>query len=600
MIKKLFRTNSIVAFFLWTLAALVLLMSEEYMTDAFYALAFVSLIGGVIAFNSSKLFVVRFVEASNKKQLIWMPFFSVLFLLMLSWHRMFSNPLWEVYLGLGLVRRLFVYVFLFILVPMGVVISMCEILDKLTWHFNVKSRVSASDINSCSYIIPFIVLTVISFAFILAAYPGLSEPDGWGLWNWVHNGVYDEWHTIGYLLFVKLCSLIYDSLFTVEMANVFLYLIVNLWAFRIVAQVLSSKVVWRYLMAILLSFSPLLYLQGMNKDTLFNIALFGCCVGVYLILYAENIRKRDLIFSACFFLGAAIFRHAGFFVIEIALLALLIFLVVNKRIDRVKCTCFVMMTTAIGYFLVVVVLGRWAFNANPNPPYVKYSVPMYMMGAMASDDEVVLSDELVETYELFAPVETWREAHTRYYADPVSREWGPVLSYPTKVPESVYGPAIIKANLGFLVKYPGKYLSNYLDMTSILWEITRPQDGMEVALVPSMVGSERYYSDTESVKANGFSKLIREYSEFAAGIPVYRSMVWRGGFAFFVYILLIFLAFKKRRGQIVFVIVPYMLYYLSLFLSIPAQATRYVVGAVEILPFFVTVFYARCVHDESV
>lgn len=595
-IKKL-HLNRVIAIVLWFCAALILLMSQEFVTDALFMSAAVFIIGGILFFARSDLFLLRFIHPDEHKRQWWIPILSIYFLIALSWHRMFENPLWQVYLELGTARRLFVYFFLLVIIPVGIIVSMCEILDFAIWLFANAKSLAGSGKGRISG--PFAVLAAISFAFILAAYPGLSEPDGWGIWDWAHKGVYDEWHTIGYLFFVKVCSLIWDSLFCVEVAHVLFYLVVSFWALRILSEFYSSKGLWMYVAFTFLFFSPLMHLQGMNKDTMFVISLFGACVSIYMLVFWEKVRVADIIFTIVFFLGTAIFRHAGFMIALATLVILLVYFMFVKRIDRTRITALVMGTTAVGYFLIVVFLGRWTLHAIPNPDYIKYSVPMYMMGAMAADEDVELTDEQIAAYELFSPIENWRSEHTRYNADPVSRDWGIIVSDPTPVPESVYGPAFLKTNFQLLVKYPVKYISNFTDITSILWELTRPQDAIESDLVHAFLRPGEYEEYTVSVKTNGFTKLIRSLTDFSADLPIYRSIVWRGGLSQFCYIVLICLAFRKKKANLVFVALPVMLYYLSLYLSIPVQATRYVMGLNEILPFFAGICLWRCNYDQG-
>ncbi|MBE5829990.1 MAG: hypothetical protein E7305_11125 [Butyrivibrio sp.] len=595
-IKKI-HPNRIIALVLWLCAALILLMSQEFVTDSLFMSALVFVSGGILFFTRTDSFLVRFIHAEKKKRQWWIFVLSLYFLIALSWHRMFENPLWDVYLELGIARKIFVYSFLFVMIPVGIVVSMCEILDFVigiaacthTTTGNGKSNVAG----------PFVALAVISFVFILAAYPGLSEPDGWGIWDWAHTGVYDEWHTIGYLLFVKVCSFIWNSLFCVEVAHVLFYLLVSFYALKILSEFYTAKGLWMYVVFTLLFFSPLMHLQGMNKDTMFVISLFGACVSIYMLMFRDKVRVTDVVFAVVFFLGTSIFRHAGFMICLVSLVVLLVYFFVVKRMDRTRITALIIGTSTLGYFLIVVLLGRWTLHAIPNPDYIKYTVPMYMMGAMAADEDVELTDEQIAAYELFSPVENWRAEHTRYNADPVSRDWGVIVSDPTPVPESVYGPAFIKTNFQLLVSHPVKYIGNFADITSILWEITRPQDSIESDLVQAFLRPGEYEEFTESVKENGFTTLIKAFTDFSADLPIYRSIVWRGGLSQFCYIVLICLAIRNKKGNLVIVASPVLLYYLSLYLSIPTQATRYVIGLSEILPFFAGICLWRCKNVEG-
>ena len=50
-------------------------------------------------------------------------------------------------------------------------------------------------------------IAVVVAAYVAASYPSYTYPDIYGVWQWVTNNEWYEWHTIGFLLFVKIFSL---------------------------------------------------------------------------------------------------------------------------------------------------------------------------------------------------------------------------------------------------------------------------------------------------------------------------------------------------------------------------------------------------------
>ena len=237
----------------------------------------------------------------------------------------------------------------------------------------------------------------------------------------------------------------------------------------------------------------------------------------------------------------------------------------------------------LGYLLLVVVLGRNILQANPNPPYIKYTVPFYMAGELVSDDTVKMDEEDVAFLEEFAEIDSWHALHSKYYADPVAREYG-VLGDIGFMEENEYGPQILALNLKYFLRYPGRYLTHYSHITSILWQAARPADGYEWGPIEGMAID--YSEGMASVKANWFTTVTRSISNLSGSIPLVRSVMWRGGLIQFCYFALICFLAKKKQKRFIVPALPIVLFQASLYLSIPSQDPRYVLAMLTAFPFF--------------
>ena len=430
--------------------------------------------------------------------------------------------------------------------------------------------------------ISFALITAVSVAFLCSCYPGWDFTDIQTAWIQAVYGEWDEWHTIGFLYFVKLCSLLWKETYVVSIVQTALWLLVNHVALMTVSEMKNPRAVRMYTALSLLLFTPYIYLQAMMKDTIFAICMFAVCIGLWRLMSRKHLKVSDVVFLTVFALGASLFRHGGVVVIVLVLITAIL-VRARLHLGELLKPVISLGVVVLGYLLLVVVLGRNILQANPNPPYIKYTVPFYMAGELVSDDTVKMDEEDVAFLEEFAEIDSWHALHSKYYADPVAREYG-VLGDIGFMEENEYGPQILALNLKYFLRYPGRYLTHYSHITSILWQAARPADGYEWGPIEGMAID--YSEGMASVKANWFTTVTRSISNLSGSIPLVRSVMWRGGLIQFCYFALICFLAKKKQKRFIVPALPIVLFQASLYLSIPSQDPRYVLAMLTAFPFF--------------
>ena len=463
-------------------------------------------------------------------------------------------------------------------------------LPKRTGNPRVSSRLYESRPEDESTLVStrrwsFVLIAAVSVAFLCSSYPGWDYTDIQTAWIQGVYGEWDEWHTIGFLYFVRLCSMLWKETFVVSIVQTVLWLLVNHMALMTISEMKRPKAISMYTLLSLVLFTPYIYLQAMMKDTIFAICMFAVCIGLWRLMSQKHLKVTDVVFLTVFALGAALFRHGGVVVVT---LVLLIAIAVRARLHLGEILKPVITTgvVVLGYFLLVVVLGRNVLQANPNPPYIKYTVPFYMAGELVSDDQVEMDEEDIAFLEEFAEIGDWQALHSKYYADPVAREYG-VLGDIGFMEENEYGPQILQLNLKYFLRYPGRYLTHYSHITSILWQSARPADGYEWGPIEGMATD--YETGIASVKPNWFTTVTRSVANLSGQIPLVRSVMWRGGFIQFCYFALICFLIKNRMKRFVVPALPIVFFQASLYLSIPSQDPRYVLAMITAFPFFAVI-----------
>jgi hypothetical protein len=439
--------------------------------------------------------------------------------------------------------------------------------------------------------IPFFRLNVLTVPVALmtiflvaASYPHYNYSDMNNVWNLVVSGTWDEWHTVGYELFVKIFSFNGTNWFSISIFQGFLWILTVNYAINVIYQVTHSHtacVIYSVISTIVIT--PSVYCGMLVKDSIYCICITAFCVSVMDVLYSDRISYLTGIALAFSGIGTSIFRHAGWVSIICTLTGLCLYLwrkdrrvlkpIIAVALGIVCCTVFVNQ-----------IFSHEIVNAKRNPDYIKYSVPLYNVGSVLNsgvEPEKADMDFLTS----IMPIETWKNAVSSipYWADNVSREYGMVGNNILKLNDRKTGIALIKLNLKWLIRYPRAYLSAEFDISSILWEIGTPANGYEWAPVR---GDAMDWKDGNSTLVRTPIRNAAEMlEEFTAHTSFFRELTWRGGIWLFLLVFSITVTTLKGNMKNLIAYLPPSITTLLLFLSIPAQDPRYILYLLEIVGF---------------
>ncbi len=580
--KKILMT--IAAALMLLLAGVTLFQPAEQMTDVYHLMAGLLTAGGITLLVSP-----AWREGEKHGGIVLCSFLSLLCLATLTCFSLPEAPVWQTGMEKSPVTFLIYIVLLVVLTGMAILVLLLTAFPGMRGDLtDDRSALKKARLRSM------LVISAVSVAFLLSCYPGWNYPDIIMAWDQAFDEAWNEWHTLGFLYFVRLCSYLWGSPYMVLIVQTLLWLLVNAYVLGLMEDTGRVTAIRTYTMLSLLLFLPYIYLQAMMKDTIFSICMLGTCASLYTLVHREHLRTRDLITFALCSLGASLFRHAG---VVVVCLAILIAILVRARLGlrELAWPISVLVAIPLVYFGLVNVLGLQVLEAKENPKYIKYTVPFYMAGEFVSDSSVEMDPEDIAFLETFEEISEWQAYHSKYYADPVAREYGMLWAIEF-MEEEEFGPQIMALNVRCFLKYPLKYLENLSHITSILWQAARPADGYEWGPIEGMaVDYEQGISD---VVVNGFTKITRGLSNLSGQLPIVRSVLWRGGLIQFAYFALICFLFARKRKRDIVMALPVVLFQASLYLSIPSQDPRYILGMIEVFPLFAVLGMIRTPKEQ--
>lgn len=420
--------------------------------------------------------------------------------------------------------------------------------------------------------------------YLFATYPGIwIQSDVSTVWHQVTDKSFGAWHTLGYEMFVFLCSLIYESSFTVNIVQTVLWIILNMYVLKVL-QERGTRSMILYTVALVLVAAPFNYLEVMYKDVVFSMGILSVTVAFYHILKNDKIVWQDGIILSIGGAFACLCRHAGIVAVVVAFVITLLYFVVRK-IKKVSLYMAGIIIFQISIYIFVNVYLMHSLNADKNPVYIKYTMPMVTIGAAASCNIGFFDAEDTEVLEMVMPVEEWGECYDKYWADTISRSYGKIGDRIDVVNNLIenegYGLKLLKINAKLLVRHPYVYLKSILDMNNIIWKIANPNDGYVWALCTVARNDEITYNVPFVV--------TNSWTQFMCYTPVLNSVFARGGLSLFVVFFSVVVWFIQKERYLIIALMLIMMYNCILFITIPAQDPRYVLPEIECAIFLVAV-----------
>ncbi len=586
------------------MALLTMMMPLELTTPALKFSCTVLFLGGFIVFYTKYSFYDLIFNKKNRTSILFCLVLSILFILILSFPQAIKSSVfsfgsvYEIYpessaLIISWLFKIFFFPLLFL--------SVFVILLVFFRYAAHAPYINHNDVNKklIIYLLPVIVVSII---FAYGGYPYLDTPDTKYAWEAVMNNSYSDWHGIGYVFFLKACSLLYNHPFSVNVVESILWIYINYFILRTIQAYTNSYYPCKvYTLLSLIIFTPYLYLQTALKDVVFSMSMLAFCGALFKILTSQNKKYVIIHLIHLFFFGTlvSLFRHGGLIQVIGTLIVLFLYCIKYQKTEA-KLVIITSVSICAVFFIVVNVLGLHVAHMEVNPGYVKYSTPMNMVAAIAHSG-VPLEKGDIAIMEEVMPIERWKECYAadRYYADNLGRTWGAIGEDIFKLDiNKDLGPKIIKLNLKFLVQHPKIYINALLDLDSILWQISTPLDGYEQ--IP-FNGSFYTNDGVRSFVPNTMiSVFILKLGFLTINLASTKTILFRGGIWLFNLLACGILLHLKGQHKLLIIFIPPTIMSALFIISIPSQDPRYILPLIECGIFFLIIsIFCKNMRNKS-
>lgn len=422
-----------------------------------------------------------------------------------------------------------------------------------------------------------------SLLFLVSTYPGIwLQSDAAGVYHAATSCIWDDWHTLGYVGFVRLCTLLWETPFSVNVIQTIIWVLLNWYILDVLAEI-DQKAPKIYTALICLCATPFVYLEVVGKDTVYMMGILAVTAVLFSIAYNQAIKLKDTLMICTVPVFAVLCRHAGVVTVLFSFGAMAVFCLIEKKIKLA-----VKLAGACCYYVLVFVLVNVVFaqavNAIKNPDYVAYGTPMAMISG-AVDSGVEFDEKDTETLEKVMPLERWGECYNKYWVDDIARAWGAIgddiYTVERLVEEEGYGWELIKINAKLFIRHPFVYVKCLAMMSNMVWEIAMPSDAglMYIAEVPP----------DRNIRYSLAYQITSAITQDLDQNPVFRCLISRGGMALFVLMFCFCFCIINRKYSCIFGILPAAVNSAMLILSIPAHDPRYIIPAIVSAIFYLSV-----------
>ena len=442
-------------------------------------------------------------------------------------------------------------------------------------------------ISKKTYRLCFGIISLTSVFYLFSTYPGIwIEADVATVWNQVCGQNWNAWHTLGYQLFVALCSFFMKSSFAVNIVDTILWILLHAYILNVLREK-NEKSMKVYTAALLFTSIPFNYLEVMYKDVVFSMGMLAIIVGIYHIIKSQKILWQDILALMVGGVFVGLCRHAGTVVVLLGLISVFLFFFCKRKKEIWKYLAGILIFQIACFWFVNVALME-SLNATENPSYVKYSIPLVTIGAAASRG-VEFEQEEKKILEKIMPIEEWGNCYNKYWADDLSRGWGKIGNRINTVGDLIdneqYGRDLLKINLKLLKNHPYIYIKSIFDMNNIIWKMATPNDGYEWPIGAVAKNEEITYLSP--------FKYTNQWTLFMYRTPLTNTVYARGGVALFLILFTGTIWFLQKKRDLLIALIPIIVYDSMLLITIPSQDPRFVLPGIECAIFLTAVVFGE-------
>ncbi len=555
----------------------------------------------VLISSAVLLFTKDFRPFSNRKNIFFDIAFSCLFILMLSAEEVLKTMR-------SMDAELFNGIFKVIFFPVLIISLMIDI-DFALYRFcdrptlgrrsadesDLKDQpvASAGEGKFLGIYYPVWVYIAVTFAILIAYYPGVMHTDFEKNWLWGYQTEWNDWHTVGYLIFIKLCTTFTGKPFMITIAIALMYYLTANYTVGVLKRRFASfPYIDRIYMGLYMCFGfySVMYISEIQKNNLSTPMLIGFSVSILDYILSSEHKTREYVNMAFFAFMASAFRHSLWEIVLVTLVCVIVGVAfgknrdINEKKKSIKGLCIVFATTIISFMIMTEGIAFGLLKAERNPAYVKYTIPMNLAASMAyrsRETGLVIDDDIKQMMEQIIPMDKWAEYYCPYDADVIDRPWHEIGDNVLKLNDPKIAGDLIKVDWYYFTHYPRHFILSFFDINSMVWEIGKASDLMMYS--PSMA-TEHY--EIHHMRKGEFYHFTENLKTFMGGFGIGRTIVYRGGLYLYLMFLITLVLFKKRRVLVWTAMLPILLYAAALMISIPQEGSHYIMA----FPLFAALF----------
>ncbi len=477
---------------------------------------------------------------------------------------------------------IFAVIFFFILVFL---IELCFLdvlhsLTKLRFLHQQKERNRSEVIRFC--LITFGILVVVWGLYLYAAYPGLMTLDSFSQWKQAggQQGLSD-WFPVFHTLVIRGCRMIWDNPASVIIFQIlFMASVFTSGMLMFYKRGVPSIILYSFTLVFAFIPNNGILMVNMQKDIPFMISFMWLVFLLMKFILNNDQFLRSWFSLLCLFLAltlTALFRHNGTYITYGFTAALIILSMLRKKYR-------LLIPAALSIAAILIIRGPvyQALNVLPTPEaFVRISPVQDIAGVYNRGGN--LSQETLSMMEQIMPFDYWVKRYNAYTADTYlyPRDLDPEhRDYIAKI-EDLPLPHLLRLYVDTLLRSPVELIGSRVAMTSMIWNIDSPVRNFDHPRIwdPKTMQDWAQVLGITGINwhPNALTKIINDLSDTAGELnPILYIFLSWPGISNAVIMLLAYFWFINRKYDNALILVPFIISFFTLALSIPAQEFRYV------------------------
>ncbi len=427
------------------------------------------------------------------------------------------------------------------------------------------------------------MIAVIAFVFAVAYFPGNLNNDFDPEWIGGGHPLWRDWHTVGFSLFVRLCTLIIRKPFMVTVVQYLIYVFSTDYGVDFINRHFSHvrKSDWIYAFMYLgFGAYACMNVGSMMKDNNSAPLLFVFTVAILDHILSDDHHVRDYVRLMIFGFLAAIFRHSmpAIVLAEFAVLCIYCFMSSpkNKRIVETLKVFVSGICVLIMYLLLTEGLAFGIMKFERNPSYIRYTIPMNLAASMAYRQSLgllTIDDDIAAKMEQVIPLEKYAEYYCPWDADTTCRPWHGIGDNVEKLNDPHIASDILRVDLWYLLHYPRQCIKSFFDINSLVWEIAKASD-----LIMYSPEAADDFTEIHHMRKGAFFDIAEDTKLYLGSNAIGKTFIYRGGIYLYAMVVFAVTAFIKKQKRIIIAMIPILLYAALLMLSIPQEGSHYIMA----------------------
>lgn len=429
----------------------------------------------------------------------------------------------------------------------------------------------------------FILLLILHSIYFFAFSPGNMYIDSYSQWGQAMGGIQvDNWHPVFSTLLLRVSYYITGT----PIVFTLLQVVGSIAVFTYLSNILLNKnikpvFVYFFILFIMAGTVTLPSMTTIYKDNLYNIALLFMTLFLFNIVDSKGKWLKNSIWHIAVFTLNSIFlmlcRHNGVYVL---IASFILFILFFKGLR-------VYFTVLLGLLVTIYILFTGPifshYNIEQGSPSEKYSILLQHIGSVIANDGKIEQKD-AEYLNQLLPLDIWKEKYTEEMIDPVKFH-------------ASYNKEIINENeLEFIKVWWDVFKNNpmlafkgHIEQIRPLWDINGWEHGLAGAVMfHFFIDSPKEYYDPYlqeyTFESNSLRNLIEKYSYWDNdyNIETKPFLTTLSAIGLVCLILSTIILVKKKKFELLLIVVPLVMNIGTLLLAMPAYNMRYVISTIYI------------------